>query len=98
MINFATSFLVFEKKNKVRYFMRIVCQHMSLLKYHLLFLKKQQNLKLSSAANYRWRFKGSVVVFLFWWLPETRLSILKVNVVDLITLGFKYLKHLFCIF
>ena len=22
----------------------------------LLFLKKQQNLKLSSAANYRWRF------------------------------------------
>ena len=24
----------------------------------LLFLKKQQNLKLSSAANYRWRFKG----------------------------------------
>ena len=22
------------------------------------FLKKQQNLKLSSAANYRWRFKG----------------------------------------
>ena len=25
---------------------------------YLLFLKKQQNLKLSSAANYRWRFKG----------------------------------------
>ena len=25
---------------------------------HLKFLKKQQNLKLSSAANYRWRFKG----------------------------------------
>ena len=24
---------------------------------YLLFLKKQQNLKLSSAANYRWRFK-----------------------------------------
>ena len=28
----------------------------------LLFLKKQQNLKLSSAANYRWRFKGYVGV------------------------------------
>ena len=25
---------------------------------YLLFLKKRQNLKLSSAANYRWRFKG----------------------------------------
>ena len=25
---------------------------------YLLFLKKQQNLKVSSAANYRWRFKG----------------------------------------
>ena len=25
---------------------------------YLLFLKKHQNLKLSSAANYRWRFKG----------------------------------------
>ena len=25
---------------------------------YLLFLKKQQNFKLSSAANYRWRFKG----------------------------------------
>ena len=25
---------------------------------YLLFLKKQHNLKLSSAANYRWRFKG----------------------------------------
>ena len=24
---------------------------------YLLFLRKQQNLKLSSAANYRWRFK-----------------------------------------
>ena len=30
------------------------------MKYHalLLFLKKQQNLKLSSAANYRWSFMG----------------------------------------
>ena len=25
---------------------------------YLLFLKKRQNFKLSSAANYRWRFKG----------------------------------------
>ena len=25
---------------------------------YLLFLKKQQNLKLLSAAKYRWRFKG----------------------------------------
>ena len=25
---------------------------------YLLFLKKQQNLKVSSAANCRWRFKG----------------------------------------
>ena len=27
---------------------------------YLLFLKKRQNLQLSSAANYRWRFKGLV--------------------------------------
>ena len=27
----------------------------------LLFLKKRQNLKLSSAANYRWRFKGKLI-------------------------------------
>ena len=45
-------------KNKVRYFMRIVCQQTILMKYHALFLKKQQNLKLSSAANYTWRFMG----------------------------------------
>ena len=25
---------------------------------YLLFLKKQRNLKMSSAANYRWRFIG----------------------------------------
>ena len=39
--------------------MRIVCQQTILMNYHALFviLKKQQNLKLSSAANYRWRFK-----------------------------------------
>ena len=29
---------------------------------YLLFLKKQQNLKLSSAANYRWRLKGQLYV------------------------------------
>ena len=31
------------------------------MKYHAVlvtFKKKQQNLKLSSSANYRWRFKG----------------------------------------
>ena len=27
---------------------------------YLLFLKKQQNLKLSSAANYRWHFQGKL--------------------------------------
>ena len=43
--NFAISLLVFGK-NKV-YFMPF-----------LLFLKKQQNLKLLSAANYRWLFMG----------------------------------------
>ena len=41
--------------------MRIVCQQTILMKYHDLFVdfeKKQQNLKLLSAANYRWRFMG----------------------------------------
>ena len=35
------------------------------MKYHAFFviLKKQQNFKLSSAANCRWRFKGEVFVF-----------------------------------
>ena len=48
MTNSATSFLILET-NKV-----------ILMKYHALFaiLKKQQNLKLSCAANYRWRFMG----------------------------------------
>ena len=46
------------RKNKVRFFMRIVCQQTILMKYHALFviLKKRQNLKLSSAANCWWRF------------------------------------------
>ena len=57
--NFVTSFQILEK-NKIRYFKRLVCQQTILIKYHalLLFLKKRQNLKLSSAANYRWRFMG----------------------------------------
>ena len=41
--------------------MRIVFQQTILMEYHALFVKfekKQQNLKLLSAANYRWRFKG----------------------------------------
>ena len=48
----ATSSPIFEKI-QVLYFMRIVCQQTILMKYHalLLFLKKRQNLKLSSAAN-----------------------------------------------
>ena len=57
--NFVTSFQIFEI-NKVWYLMRIVCQQTILMKYHalLLFLKKRLNLKLLSAANYRWRFMG----------------------------------------
>ena len=40
--------------------MRIVCKQTILMKYHALFVffEKQQNLKLSSAADCRWRFKG----------------------------------------
>ena len=40
--------------------MGIVCQQTILMKYHALLViyEKRQNLKLSSAANYRWRFKG----------------------------------------
>ena len=47
--------------------MRIVCQQTILMKYHNLFVifeKKQQNLKLSFAAKYRWRFKGKR--FAYW--------------------------------
>ena len=55
----ATSFPIFEN-NKVWYFKRIVCQQTILMKYHALFIifEKQQNLKPSSAAYYRWRFKS----------------------------------------
>ena len=45
---------------------------------YLLFLKKQQNLKLSSAANYRWRFKG--ILGQVWYLI--------VSIPDLCTLTF----------
>ena len=43
--------------------MKIVCQQTILMKYHasFVFLKKVQDLKLSSAANYRWRFIVSTV-------------------------------------
>ena len=46
-------------KNKGRYFVRIVCQQTILMKAAttVFFGKKRQNLKLSSAANHRWRFK-----------------------------------------
>ena len=35
------------------------------MKYHALFVisKKRQNLKLWSAANYRWRFKGQNILW-----------------------------------
>ena len=46
----------FRKKNKVLYFMRMTIL-ITFIPY-LLSLKKQQNLKLSSAANNRWRFLG----------------------------------------
>ena len=57
--NFETYFPIFEK-NKVWYFMRIVCQQTILMKYHALFVifEKATKFKLSSAAKYRWRFKG----------------------------------------
>ena len=57
---FATSFLKFRRK--IRY--DIACESSASRWFswnimpYLLFLKKQQNLKLSPAANYRWRFKG----------------------------------------
>ena len=35
------------------------------IKPYLLFLKKQQNFKLSTAANYRWRLKGYLVAASF---------------------------------
>ena len=47
-------------KNKLWYYMRIVCQQTILMKYHALFVifDKAAKFELSSAANYRWRFKG----------------------------------------
>ena len=41
-----------------RYYMRTSRRFSWNIMPYLLFLKKQQNLKLSSAANYWWRFKG----------------------------------------
>ena len=40
--------------------MRIVCQQTILMKYYALFVifEKAAKLKLSSAANYKWRFMG----------------------------------------
>ena len=48
---FGTSFPIFGKNKASRWF------SWNIMPY-LLFLKKQQNLQLSSAANYRWRFMG----------------------------------------
>ena len=44
--------------------MRIVCQQTILMNImpYLLFFKKRQNFYLSSAANYRWRFKGYAMI------------------------------------
>ena len=42
-----------------------------LICYFLLFLKKQQNLKLPSAANYRWRFMGILLTLI--WMHVKRL-------------------------
>ena len=60
--NFAISFLVFDK-NKVCYYVRIVCQQKILIKYHAFFVisKEQHNLKLSSATNYRWVNTGKSI-------------------------------------
>ena len=59
--NFATTFLILNK-NKAWYCMRIVCFSWNIMPY-LLFLKKRQNLKLSSAANCRWLFMGLKNIF-----------------------------------
>ena len=42
--------------------MRIVWRQTILMKYHALFVifEKAANLKLSSAANYRWHFMGKI--------------------------------------
>ena len=37
---------------------------------YLLFLKKQQNLKLSSAANYTWRFMSLRYFYTLFFLPN----------------------------
>ena len=45
--------------------MRIVCQQTILMKYHALFVifeKKQQNFKLSSAAKYRWHLRVNDII------------------------------------
>ena len=55
--NFATSFLVFEKKGMIYHENRLLADDSHEISY-LIFFKKRQNLKLSSAANYRWRFKA----------------------------------------
>ena len=63
---FCSIFPKFWKKNKVWYFMRIVWRFSRNIMPYLLFLKKWQNLKLSSAANYRWRFKVKISLVSSW--------------------------------
>ena len=57
---FATSFLVFRKKSIIFHENRLPADDSDEILYFICYLwkKKQQNLKLSSAANYRWRFEG----------------------------------------
>ena len=53
MTNFVTSFVIFEK-NKVRYFMNIVCQQTFLIIYHVLFVifeKKTAKIESFAAEN-----------------------------------------------
>ena len=56
--NFATSFLIFKKSGMIFHENRLPADDSH--EYHALFVifVKATNLQLSSAPNYRWRFKG----------------------------------------
>ena len=61
MTNFATSFLIFKKKGIIFHENRLSAaddSHEISCLILIVIVKKQQNLKLSSAANYRLRFMG----------------------------------------
>ena len=57
-----------------------VDSHEICLTMYLLFLKKQQNLKLSSAANYWWRFMGYYMYNLPNSVLKERLTLLFMNI------------------